>query len=179
MTMSENLKWIVAAIGIGLGAPALCLAGRPVFQELSLSELTQASKLIAVVTSATTETISKGPYGCESIESRMSIVAIIKISPGVSAKPGQVIDVRQNVSSYQDCVFREGWKTSGASFEARRYKPSVLDALKQERFIVFLEPSDHGFQFTAHLGYESIARKQEIESLLNRWSTTKNRPITR
>jgi hypothetical protein len=168
MTVPVNLKWIVAAIGIGLGTPALCLAGRPVFHELSLSELTQAAKLIAVVTCASTETIAKGPYGCESIERRMSIVAIIKISPGVNAKPGQTIDVRQNASSYQDCVFREGWKTAGASFEAYRYKPSVSDAQQQERFIVFLEPSERGFRLTADHGYDSIARKQEIESLLNR-----------
>jgi len=164
MTMSKSLKQIVAVIS--LGVPVLCLAGRPVFQEISLPQLTQASKLIAVVAKASAETV-KGAYGCESLEWRVSVVAIIKTSPEVDATLGNTISVRQNVTSYRDCVLREGWKTTGASFAATRYQPTVPDAPKEERFIVFLEPSDRGFQLTVDSGFESIAKRSEVESFLN------------
>jgi len=169
MTVSGNLKRIAAIIAVGV--PVLCDAGRPVFQDVSLSQLTQASKLIAVVTKTSAGTV-KGAYGCESLEWHLFVVAIIKTSPGADAQPGNTIGVRQNVTSYRDCVYREGWNTTGASFVATRYRPSVLDASHEDRFIIFLEPSDSGFQLTADSGFESMVKRSEVESLLNKKQTT-------
>jgi hypothetical protein len=165
MNVLDKFKWIVAATVFC--APVLCLGGRPVFEDLSLAELTKASKLIAVVTRATAETSAKGAYGCESLEWRLSVVAILKSSQRADVAPSQTIIVRKNVNSYRDCVLREGSTTKGASFSARRYQPSDMDAPEQERFIVFLDSGDPGFELTADLAYESSARRLEIEKLLH------------
>lgn len=165
MRISGSLKRILSAIA--LCVPLVCVAGRPVFRDLSLSELTQSSKLIAIVTKAPTATAVKGAYGCESLEWRLSIISILRATAGVQVEPGNAIGIRLNVTSYEDCVLRKGWSTTGASFAASRYTPSLMTAPQQERFIVFLAPSDLGFRLTADMGFESIARKSEIENLLN------------
>ncbi len=163
--MSKTLKRILAAVV--LCVPLLCVAGRPVFHELSLPELAQSSGLIAIVAKAPAEVAIKGAYGCESLEWRLSVVSILKASPGIPAKPGSKIDVRLNATSYEDCVLRKGGGTKGASFPASRYKPSDPDAPRQRRFIVFLQPGDAGFRLAADLAFESIGKRSDVESLVN------------
>ncbi|MEA9589709.1 hypothetical protein VC279_20270 [Xanthomonas sp. WHRI 10064A] len=136
--------------------------------DLSLSGLTYSSEMIAVVTAVAPEAILKREYGCASYEWNLSVIAVIKNAPGFNVKPGQKIHVRNNVMYYQDCVLRQGNMTSGASFMANMYTPSAPNAPRSRRFIVFLEPSDCGYQLKAHAGYESITKRSEVERLASK-----------
>ncbi|WP_285447527.1 hypothetical protein [Xanthomonas sp. LMC-A-07] len=166
MIAFESLKKVILVVC--LGAPALCFAGRPIVSELSLSGLTYSSELIAIVTAEAPEAILKREYGCASYEWNLSVIAVIKNTPGINVKPDQKIRVRNNVMYYQDCVLRQGNMTSGASFMANMYTPSAPNAPRNRQFIVFLEPSDFGYQLKAHSGYESIAKRSEVERLASK-----------
>ncbi len=163
MTTSRRFKQTVAAIALGM--PMLCFAGRPVFHDLTLAELVRTSNIIAVVTQVEPESIKKGEHGCASAEWHLSVVAMIKTSPEAGVKAGDTLDVRRNVTSYQDCVIR-GWNATGASFPASRYEPSDSDAPQQKHFIVFLKESNRQFALTADLGFESHTLRPKIERLL-------------
>jgi hypothetical protein len=176
MILPRHFK--LSAAVIGLAVPILCFAGRPVIHDLALSDLTRASDIIAVVTREGSE-VALGRYGCESQVWRLSIVTLIKSSAQTEAKPGDIFDVRRNVTFYADCVFREGWKTTGVSFSASRYKPSVPDAPEQERFIVFLQPGEGGYQLTTDLGFDSVAKLQEVAQIVRQQVAQQDAPADR
>jgi hypothetical protein len=71
--MSRRHRFIAA---LALSFPILATAGRPVFHDLSLAKLAEASDVIVVVTqSRPFEAILKDAHGCESIQWRMSVAA--------------------------------------------------------------------------------------------------------
>ena len=154
----------------GISLPVAGWAGRPVIRDVSLSELTQASAIIAEVTHAGHERTLKGVSGCDSREWDLTVVAILRQGSGTRVQAGDRIRVRYNVIAFEDCVLRSGGKTTGASFPAVRYKPLGPDAPRHERFIVFLKPGDGPFTLVAEAGFESSSKQAEIADLAGRGS---------
>jgi hypothetical protein len=149
---------------LALSFPIFATAGRPVFHDLSLAELTEASDVIAVVAqSRPFESTLKAAHGCESIQWRMSVVEVLKTD---YKKLNPIIEARSNVTSVRDCVYREGWKTTGVSFAAERYATSDPNAVKQNRFIVFLRRAPHGFELTTDWAVETLQRKADLAKVL-------------
>ena len=163
MIVCRNMRLVFAIVW--LSVPVLSTAGRPVFGIVSLSQLVHTSKLITVVTQAGAEA-SQTVNGCTSLEWDLTVVKTIKTIPGIDIKPGSIIRVRHNVTAYEDCSIRRAVGPSGASFAVYRYKPSIPDVPKKGRFIVFLEPSDQGFQLATDSSFESVRKQSKVESSL-------------
>ena len=165
MIVSRRMKLVFAVVW--LSVPALCAAGRPVFGSISLPQLVHRAKLIVLATKAHAET-AETLNGCTSLEWHVTVVKVIKTSPGMVIKPGNTIRVRHNVIAYEDCSLRRVVGPSGASFAADRYQPSIPDLPETGRVIVFLEPSDQGFQLVAAASFESADMRAEVEGLLTK-----------
>lgn len=149
---------------LALCFPILAIAGRPVFHDLSLTELAEASDVIAVVTqSRPFESIIKAEHGCDSIQWRMPVVEVLKTD---YKELSPIIEARSNVTSVRDCTYRQGGKTTGASFAAERYSTSDPNAAKQGQFIVFLRRAPHGFELTTDWAVETLQRKADVVKVL-------------
>lgn len=144
-----------------------CLAGRPVFRDLPLFDLAHSSDAIAIVTKASPFAVSvKDKFSCERHELVFSVDKVIKADLSVSLRAGDEIHVLQNVTGVTDCIFREGWKTSGVSFSAERYQPSNPSALaEQEKLIVFLVLRNGKFELRTENAFEELKQQKNIEAL--------------
>ena len=184
--ISDIKQIILLTITFVFSLPLYCSAGRPVYKEISLVELTQAAQIVAIVTKATPfEITARGKYDCDQLSWRLKVKEILKSLPEVIgvpqnpdtiapqdlknlAKPGATIEVNYNVTSLKDCIFREGWKTTGASFLAIRYLPSDPQTVaKHNEIIVFLVVRDGRFQLVADAAFETIGKRKELESILD------------
>lgn len=140
-------------------------AGRPVYHDLSLAQLTQDSHLIAEVSKVEESTVDVH-YGCKSQRWRLSVVEVLKPDPMTGAASRSTLEVHSSPTSIADCLLRSTVSSSGASFSANRYAPSDKAAFKQERFIVFLRRGHHGLELTSDSAFESLKKKPEIQRLI-------------
>ena len=146
-----------------------CFAGRPVFHDISLAELTQDSQVIAVVAKATPfKKDTKGKYECDRENWQLNVKELLKGDPAINAGIGSRLDVLSNVTSLKDCIFRKGGKTTGVSFSTTRYQssdPKVI--LMSDEFIVFLVVKNGLFELVADNAVETILRKSELERYID------------
>jgi hypothetical protein len=152
---------------IALSAPLSCLAGRPVFHDLSLAGLARSADVVAVAAKAQPfEEVTKDKLGCDRVRWHLTVKSILKTPRQGYPEAESTLKVLSNVTSVQDCTLREGWKTTGASFSASRYKPSEPAAITHKQFIVFLTMKNGVLELAADNAFESINRRNEVESLL-------------
>jgi hypothetical protein len=150
-----------------LCVPFCCSAGRPVFRDLSLADLVRSADVVAVVSRAQPfEKTTKDKLGCDRVQWHLTVIGILKTQRQDYPEARSHLEVLSNVTSVQDCTLREGWKTTGASFAASRYRPSDPTAITTKQFIVFLVVKNGVLELLADNAFESINRKSDVESLL-------------
>jgi hypothetical protein len=152
---------------VALCVPFCCSAGRPVFHELSLEDLVRSASVVAVVSKAQPfEKTTKDKLGCDRVQWHLTVVDILKTHRQGYPEVRSNLEVLSNVTSVRDCTLRDGWKTTGASFAASRYKPSDPTAITTQQFIIFIAMKDGVLELLSDNAFESINRKTDVESLL-------------
>lgn len=165
MNMSQTLTRIAAFLCIAM--PSLCYAGRPVIGALSISNLVDRSSVIAAVTMAEPAGTSADKHDCQVITWHLTVTSVLKNSAATHIAPGGSIDVLANVIAVTDCTIRSlPGMSSGASFAAERYKPSITAPPKRGRFLVFLVPGDTGYRLAASSAFEAISKKTKVVTLI-------------
>jgi hypothetical protein len=155
---------MIAAAAIFLGFPSQSLAGRPVFQSLSLKELVDKSDVVAIVTKAKPFNISEDLSGCKKLIWQVKVKTVLK--SGLQNIQGNVLRIHHNISQFKDCSFRQV-NTSGASFPAIVYQSSNPETIaNSSEFIVFLKARDRQFELVGDRTFESIDQRQELKQIL-------------
>jgi hypothetical protein len=185
--MNHKLFPLVSLVGL------LCIAGRPVFHNLTLPELIDRSHVIVIakklppVKASNRSTLDNcaaaiSSFRVEKILHRYhnSVQGHQESSLKKSIDSVQLkskIDVVTNGTFVQDCLNRKINK-SGASFPADTYLPSKPNALSQNKSVVLflaikLDPeqkikSGH-LKMSADNAFESIDRQPEIQQEIDRY----------
>lgn len=138
------------------------LAGRPVFKELTLSEVSSQAEWILVVDHLKIEKV-KLSCGWDSLRYEVRIVEVLR-SKGSEDKLGksETLSFDPFPTLTRDCHLRKG-SSKGASFSAERYASS-LDLTKMEkipRFVIFIKGQKGSFQLVSDnaIEDEKIVRK--------------------
>lgn len=159
------MRSILAAVALGI--PISCIAGRPVFHDMSLDDLARSADIVAVVSkTGPFEETTKDKLGCDRVRWHLIVNGMLKKQRSDYPEVGSTLVVLTNVASVRDCTLRKGWNTTGASFSASRYQPSDPAAIAKKQFIVFLVMKDGVLELVSVNAFESINRKEDIESLV-------------
>ncbi len=160
------MRKILAVVALSL--PLCCIAGRPVFNDLSLDLLARSADIVAVVSkSQPFEETTKDKFGCDWVRWHLTVKDVLKKQRPDYPEAGSPLVVLANTTSVQDCTLREGWRTAGASFSASRYSPSDPTAITKQQFIVFLVMKNGVLELVSDNAFEAINRKGDVESLLD------------
>ena len=139
-------------------------AGRPVYSELGLEELTARASVVLIGEWADAPTPPKN--GCEPYTPRIRVVEVLR-SARKSERPapevGQDLLVVLNTVAQRDCALRKANPGSGASFAAERIASSLERApqVKGARFLAFL---DGGGGLVADGALLSLTHERSVRS---------------
>lgn len=154
-----------ALAALALALPMACLAGRPVFEDLTLPALTARAEWVVVATLVGAEETTTDAVGCALQYWPLQVDRVLKApAAAVTARPTR-LRVLVNVTASEDCRLRAQRK-AGASFAAARYSPSVSPPRAGETRVVFAVARDAGVSLVADRAWESVRRVDEIEHLL-------------
>jgi len=141
-----------------------CLAGRPVFEDLSLPILAARADWVVVATLDGPEAHAKDELGCLRQHWPLRVDRVLK-APPAAASPAR-LRVLVNVAATRDCGLRARM-SAGASFPAARYGSSVPAPRAGETRVVFAVVSNGEVALAAEQSWESVRRIDEIERLLS------------
>ena len=152
------------------------LAGRPVYQTLTLQDLVHGSHVIAVVRGSASPPVPRRDdgSGCTPMLWSLDVIDIIVFQPWSwpetteSALVGEVVkgktvSVTVNDTALTDCRIRKTL-SNGASFAADVYQ-GIAGALREKPFIIFLQLAHDGLKLTTDGATESLGRRQAIAAM--------------
>lgn len=165
--MTPRARGASGLLALALALPMTCLAGRPVFEDLSLPALAARADWVVVATLDGPEAFVKDEPGCPQQQWPLRVDRVLKApAAGATASPAR-LQVRVNVTASRDCRLRAG-RSAGASFAAARYTPSVPAPRQGETRVIFAVADDGFVALAAEQSWESVRRTDEIERLLSR-----------
>jgi hypothetical protein len=152
---------------LSLAVPTLCNAGRPMIEDVSLSDLVRTSSVIAAVTMAAPASTLPDKHGCRITIWHLTVASILKNDTKSKITVGKDINVGADEIALTDCRLRGlPGMLSGASFLAKRYKPSITKPPEHGQFLVFLKPSDTDYYLVVSSAFESVFKKPKVVNLL-------------
>jgi hypothetical protein len=151
---------------LALALPMACLAGRPVFEDLTLPALTARADWVVVATRVGAEETTTDTLGCPRQYWPLQVDRVLKAPSAAATASGSArLRVQVNVTGARDCRLRAR-QSAGASFPAARYNPSAPPPRAGETRVVFAIAGDGDMSLAAEQSWESIRRIDEIERLL-------------
>lgn len=158
------------------------LAGRPVYTELSIEELTHQAAYIVV--GSLEQKLIPQKNGCDPHYAKVKIVSILKASVGPyppaagsappnpaavknAVVPGQVMEVLLNQTGLQDCAYRKE-NASGYSFSATRFSSDLHFGLLEPKksYIIFLAKPGSTWTLAVDNSILSLAMKSKVLEVL-------------
>jgi hypothetical protein len=135
--------------------PLTSYAGRPVYRELSTTDLIEKATWAVAVKNLRVKKI-KLECGWDSELFNVEVVTVLKPRGNSTFKPGQEIEFNPHPTAALDCELRTA-NPSGASFSAEKYKSSLdVGKLKpNEMFVIFLAKNSGGLVLVADNAIEA------------------------
>jgi len=151
---------------LALALPMACLAGRPVFEDLTLPALTARAEWVVVATLVGAGETTTDAAGCALQYWPLQVDRVLKAPAEAAAARPTRLRVLVNVAATRDCRLRARM-SAGASFPAARYGSSVPAPRAGETRVVFAVVSNGEVALAAEQSWESVRRIDEIERLLS------------
>lgn len=155
-----------ALAALALALPMACLAGRPVFEDLTLPALTARAEWVVVATRVGAEETTTDALGCAQQYWPLQVDRVLKAPDAAATVRPARLRVLVSVTATRDCRLRARL-SAGASFAAARYSPSSSPPRAGETRVVFAIANDGDMSLAAERSWESVRRIDEIERLLS------------
>jgi hypothetical protein len=161
----SKTTWTIILILIG----SVSFAGRPVFHDLTLEQITAKSDAVLIVEKVKPFQLSERKLAgnCVELSWPLKVKEVLKNKTKEHIEVGKSISVIVNATAIFDCSTRIDNPT-GVSFAAERYVPStplLLDNI--DMFIIFVRADKKQIHLIAQDSIEQVLRKEEILKMIS------------